>query len=292
MANTGNIIVTERDINPFSPTYNTTRTRTYEDLTRCPLPANFKLHWSDTGGGSGEVACNSSSTLSYNEGPINNKTYINSVHVGDCVTTIDGAFNGYTALASVTLSNSVTTIGNLSFQRCSALDGSGITIPSSVTTIGSGAFGYCTGLTSITIPDSVASLGASAFTDCTYLANVTLSSGLTEIANYTFSECYRLRNIAVPYGVTRIGENAFEWCGLRTVNLPSTLTSIGKQAFYHNRSLESITVEAVSPPSMGNEVFSNTNSTFIIYVPAESVNAYKSATGWSSYASRIQAIQS
>ena len=292
MANTGNIIVTERDINPFSPTYNTTRTRTYEDLTRCPLPANFKLHWTNTYGYSGEVACNSSTTLSSSEGPVNNSSSVNSVHVGDCVTTIDGAFNGYTALASVTLSNSVTTIGALSFRGCTSLNGSGITIPGSVTTIGAQAFRGCTGLTSITIPDSVTTIGASLFRDCTHLADVTLSSGITAIPDYAFSQCFGLHNLSIPNGVTVISRNAFEWSGLRNINLPSTLTSIGSQAFYKCTSLESVTIESTTPPTLSSDAFSYTNSTFTIYVPSGSVSAYKAASNWSTYASQIQAIQS
>ena len=56
--------------------------------------------------------------------------------------------------------------------------------------------------------------------------------------------------------------------------------------------LTNVTVEAITPPSLGHSVFLDTSSSLVIYVPAESVEAYKTATNWSDYASKIQAIPS
>ena len=72
--------------------------------------------------------------------------------------------------------------------------------------------------------------------------------------------------------------------------IPNGVTTIEDYAFYQCSSLTSITVNATTPPTLGGEnCFDNTNNCQI-YVPAGSVNAYKTATNWSEYASRIQAI--
>ena len=78
---------------------------------------------------------------------------------------------------------------------------------------------------------------------------------------------------------------------LTSITIGSGVTSIGGAAFYNCRSLSSVTVEATTPPTLGLNVFNNTNNC-PIYVPSQSVNAYKTATNWKTWASRIQAIPS
>ena len=94
--------------------------------------------------------------------------------------------------------------------------------------------------------------------------------GITKIRSYAFYYCTRLSSITIPNSVTRISSNAFGYC----------------------TSLTSVTVESSSPPSLGMNAFYNTNQSLVIYVPSGSVDAYKSDSGWSSYASKIQAIPS
>ena len=96
-------------------------------------------------------------------------------------------------LTSVTIPNSVTTIGDNAFSGCSGL--TSVTIGNSVPTIGGNAFRGCSGLTSITIPNSVTSIGYGAFADCSKLGKVILGSGLTEIEEDAFRECKKLYDI-------------------------------------------------------------------------------------------------
>lgn len=89
---------------------------------------------------------------------------------------------------------------------------------------------------------------------------------------------------------TSIGSRAFFECkSLSTVTIPNSVTSIEYGAFDNCTGLTSVTIEATTPPTLGANAFNNTNNC-PIYVPAESVDTYKQATNWSSYASRIQAI--
>ena len=142
-----------------------------------------------------------------------------------------------------------------------------VTIPSGVTSIVE-AFKDCSHLTSANIPNSVTSIGASAFERCVHMLSINIPSGVTSIGNFAFSYCNSLRNITIPSGVT----------------------SIGNFAFNYNISLTSITCNATTPPTLGTKAFDNTNNC-PIYVPAASVDAYKAANNWSTYASRIYPIQ-
>ncbi len=172
-----------------------------------------------------------------------------------------GAFEGCSSLTSVTIGNSVTSIGNYAFYGCSSL--TSVTIPNSVTSIGDYAFRGCSGLTSLTIPNSVTSIGSSAFHGCTGLTSVT-----------------------IPNSVTSIGYDAFFYCtGLTSVVIPNSVTSIGNYAFAYCESLTSVTIEAETPPTLGEEAFYGTNNC-PIYVPCSTLDAYK--TAWSEYKSKIK----
>jgi len=160
-----------------------------------------------------------------------------------------------------------------------------------VTTIGNYGFYGCRGLTEITIPNSVTSIGNSAFVSCSGLTSVNIPSGVTYIGIAAFNSCSGLIEITIPNSVTSISQNAFQDCrSLTSVTIPSGVTSIDIWAFYNCSGLTSVTIKATTPPTLGNiDAFNNTNNC-PIYVPSESVEAYKTANNWSTYASRIQAI--
>ena len=157
-----------------------------------------------------------------------------------------------------------------------------------VTSIGDSAFEICSSLTSITIPDSVTSIGNYAFSDCIGLTSVTIGNSVTSIGIEAFSYCYNLTKITIPDSVTSIGDYAFYGCiNLTSVTIGGSVTSIGEDAFEYCSSLTSITIKATTPPTLGSGAFEDTNDC-PMYVPEESVEAYKTATNWNTYASRIQ----
>lgn len=115
--------------------------------------------------------------------------------------------------------------------------------------------------------------------------------GATSISGYAFYQCANLTDVEIPSTVTTIGSYAFSSCrALTSINIPNTVTSIGIYAFYSCSALASVTVEATTPPTLGTNVFNGTSANLVIYVPSESVETYKAASGWSDYASKIQAI--
>ena len=87
-----------------------------------------------------------------------------------------------------------------------------IIIPNGVKAIPSCAFADCTGLTSVTIPNSVTSIGNNAFRDCIGLTSVTIPDSVTSIGDYAFSGCSGLTSVAIPDSVTSIGLGTFEGC--------------------------------------------------------------------------------
>ena len=130
------------------------------------------------------------------------------------------------------------------------------------------------------------------FTNIPTIKSVSIGSGITSIAGSTFSYCTNLASVTIPNSITNIGGNAFNKCsGLASITIPSSVTSIGYSAFAYCSALSSVTVLATTPPTLGdNYVFSANASGRKIYVPAASVNAYKSASKWSIYAADIEAI--
>ena len=155
---------------------------------------------------------------------------------------------------------------------------------------GSG-FQGCLTIISVIIPDGVTTLGTASFYNLTNLTTVYLPDSLTIIPTASFNECTSLTNISIPENVTTIGQAAFYNCSsLTSIVIPANVTTIDSAIFYGCSQLSSVTVLATTPPSLGEEVFKNNASGRKIYVPAESVSAYKAATNWSYYASDIEAI--
>ena len=244
-------------------------------------------------------------------------TSLTSITIPDSVTMIgEMAFRECNSLKSVNIPDSVTTIGNSAFAyctnlvefngkfasedgRCLIVDGTlnsfapagltAYTILDSVTTIGDYAFYGCTSLKSVNIPDSVTTIGNSAFYACRSITSITIPDSVTTIGSEAFYGCTSLTSITIPDSVTAIGYEAFYNCSsLTSVTIGDSVTTIGEMAFYYCNSLTSVYCEATLPPSLGgSSVFDDNASGRTIYVPAGSVNTYKSATHWNEYASAI-----
>lgn len=146
-----------------------------------------------------------------------------------------------------------------------------------VTAIGTYAFANCWPMTSVSIPNSVTSIESYAFYNCSGIKSITLPNNLISIGEHAFYNCSSWSYITIPNSLETIGKQAFRGCS-KMVNLVigSSVTSIGSSAF-DSCPLSSIACLATTPPAASG--FPNT-STAKLYVPKESVELYRTTTGW------------
>ncbi len=167
-------------------------------------------------------------------------TNLTSVTLPDSLRTIGGySFYNCKQMTAVALPNSVSSIGFQAFGSCSKL--TEIIIPKGVTDIDASTFARCSNLTSVTIPDSITSIGNYAFYFCTSLSSVTIPDSVTSIGTFAFGYCYKLASARIPDGVTKIeGHTFFDCRSLASVSIGSNVTSIGQEAFYSCDCLTSV----------------------------------------------------
>ena len=164
--------------------------------------------------------------------------------------------------------NSVTSIGNDAFYKCSGL--TSVVIPNSVTSIGDNAFEGCSGLTSVVIPNSVTSIGSSAFKGCRGLTSVVIPNSVTSIGYFVFQNCSGLISIEIPNSVTSIGSQVFSGCsGLTSVVIPNSVRNIGYSAFSGCISLTSVVIPTSA--SIGDAAFSDCSGLTSVVLPNSSI---------------------
>ena len=191
--------------------------------------------------------------------------------------------NGWpTSMTSATISDGITSLPDNAFLNSGLIE---IEIPDSVTSLGGSCFQSCFFLSSITIPDSVISFGWGCFQSCSSLSSITIPTGVTSLSDYCFFGCNSLSSITIPDSMTSLGNSCFQSCSsLSSITIGTGVTSIAMLCFDSCSSLTAITCLPTAPPTSGGGMFDNTNNC-PIYVPNDSVEAYKSA--WSEYADRI-----
>ena len=176
-------------------------------------------------------------------------------------------------------------IGDSAFHDCVNL--TSIVIPKGVTDIGEHAFYSCESLTSIVIPEGVTSIGEWAFSQCNSLTLIVIPEGVSSIGDNTFDGCGGLKNIVIPEGVSSIGRRTFCNCSsLKNIVIPKGVSSIGDQAFGGCIDLEELIIRAEVPPAIDItdlSPFLGVDKSIPVYVPAESIEAYRVAEGWNMF---------
>ena len=233
-------------------------------------------------------------TIPSNVTNIGSNTFYNcqslqSITIPSNVTSIgSSAFNSCYSLQSITIPSGITSIGSNTFYNCYSLQS--ITIPSNVTSIGGGVFQNCRRIQSITILGNVTNIGTSVFFSCHSLRSVMIPSNVTSIGSGAFQNCSSLQSITIPSNVTNIEYNAFQACySLQSITIPSNVTSIGSNAFNSCYGVEEYHITPTTPPTLSNtNAFNGIVDGTIIYVPSASLDTYKTASNWSTYASYMQ----
>lgn len=175
-----------------------------------------------------------------------------------------------------------------------------VTIGNSVTSIGEYAFKNCTGLTSITIPDSVESIGSSAFAGTAWLdaqpygdvyagkvyytykgtmpenTNIVIKDGTKGIADSAFENKNGLKSVLIPDSVTNIGDRAFYSCyNLKYTEIPGSVKTIGKEAFWNCLFKYAYIEDGVE--SIGERAFAECSGLINIIIPDSVTNLGKEA---------------
>lgn len=245
---------------------------------------------------------NCTTLKSFTMPPIN--TFIGSYMFGYCYSLKNVALSPYATasetnifteccnLENVALPITMTEIGSSAFNACRTLVK--VTIPKAVTKINDYAFNECQLLKNIILPESIQTMGGNIFSYCMKLERITIPISITAIGGSLCYYCSSLLSIVIPEAVTTIYNAAFLQCNcLISITIPAQVNSIGKQAFSGCLSMKEYHFLPTAPPTLANtNALSNIPSDCIIYVPYSEdhsiLNAYQTATNWSTYASYMQ----
>ena len=175
---------------------------------------------------------------------------LTQVTIEDGVTIIPyGMFSAFSSidsnkLTSITIPDSVTSIGSFAFNNCIVLQN--IYWHDSIRSLGNGVFKGCESLTEITIPKETTEINVAMFAGCKSLKNVNMHNDITSIGSSAFKDCHALENLALPKNLTTIGSEAFWYChSLKHIDIPEGVKTIGYQVF-----LDSGLEEVVLPESL------------------------------------------
>lgn len=203
------------------------------------------------------------------------------------------AFSGDTALKSINLSK-VTSIGRSAFYNCTSLSIEDLYLPNLETLEQNAFYGVSikkiSNLGKITYVDSVYDSTQGTLGRKDTIVSVVFPETLETLGNSTLYGASNLTECILNEGLNVIHDNVFLNCiSLLNITIPSTVTSIGSNTFKGCSGLEYIISKPSPPPSLGSTSFTNTNNC-PIYVPDASVEAYKTATNWATYASQIKPL--
>ena len=215
-----------------------------------------------------------------------NQAGLKTLTIGNSVITIGkGAFEGCTGLTTVTFNaegcGSPSESSDAWFKDCPLTT---LVIGDKVRSIPDFIAYNQTGLKTLSIPNTVIKIGQGAFEGCTGLTSISIPYCITEISANVFEGCTGLTSLTIPKLVTKIGEGAFKDCtGLTSVTIPNSVTNISGKAFEGCTGLARVFSFNPEPPVIAEDTFSSYDA--CIFVPKGCVSKYKEAEYWKNFKS-------
>ena len=217
--------------------------------------------------------------------------HLTSVTISEGVTSIGSQiFDSCTNLQYVSLPNSVTTLDDQIFLNCKSLVS--VKLPSNLQELPRGTFSGCTSLNNVVLPNGMTTISQSAFSGCSNLTSLYIPSTVSTIGPSAFNGCTELTNVILPNSLSEVSEGLFKNCTkLQNVEIGENVTSIKNSVFSGCSSLKTIVINTKTPPTQSeSSSYRIPNTIDTLYVPAESVETYKTHTQWSYLATKIQPI--
>ena len=198
-------------------------------LTSITIPDSVTSFGSEAFSGCTSITSIIGSAINANKVALQAKSNFFTVNITSGTSIRDYDFRYCTGLTSITIPDSVTSIGLSAFSGCTGL--TSITIPGSVTSVDTEAFSGCTGLTSVTIGNGATNIGTNAFLGCTNLMRVTLGNGAKNIGKRAFWKCTSLTSVTIGNGTKSIDDSVFGDCyNLTDITIPDSVESISGTA--------------------------------------------------------------
>lgn len=222
----------------------------------------------------------------------------------------DAAFQDCSFTGELHLPNNLEYIGSSAFSEAGYFVGN-LRIPDKIKAVPNSAFSHC-GFTGQLDLNNATELGFGSFSYCDFSGDLIIPEGTIEIPEYfmsedinksggrlnsivlpktlksigpwTFSGQSKLQKLSMSDGLVSIGEYAFYKCGLTSLELPSSLQTIQKNAFAYCYNISNITCYAIEPPAVIQGAFDGVaKDNFTVEVPSQSVTRYKTESGWSDF---------
>ena len=192
------------------------------------------------------------------------------------------AFAKCASLKSILIPDNVKFIYYAAFRECVALES--VSFPSNLQMLGGSAFSKCVSLRSVELPDSITTVEDSVFAGCSQLVDFNIPTSLKNIHDFMFNGCIGPEELIIHDDVERIGAQVFEGCrGIKRATIGRGVCHMYAGVFYDCVNLNELYCMPTVPPGLGEMVLTNCSAELKIYVPQESVDAYKEAEGWSQY---------
>lgn len=189
---------------------------------------------------------------------------ITSISLPNSLTSIGAAaFGAVSTLTSISIPAGVTAIEDDTFWGATSL--AAVTLPQGLVSIGERAFFNARSLAALSFPNSLTTIYPEAFRGARSLTTLVLPNGLQYLGDYAFADTSSLTSVTFPSSLTRIEDAAFDSAtALTSVNIPNGVTYIGVYSFYGNTSLESITIPS-TVVEIGEEAFMESTSLANVY---------------------------